>query len=68
MAAAVGVTPDVLERTEALVNAGVDAIVIDTAHGHTQGVVSVLKEVKKYFQHLMLLWVMWLQQMRQNTL
>ena len=36
VAAAVGVTGDVLERTEALVNAGVDAIVIDTAHGHTQ--------------------------------
>ena len=52
VAAAVGVTPDVLERTEALVNAGVDAIVIDTAHGHTQGVVSVLKEVKKVFPAL----------------
>ena len=36
VAAAVGVTGDVLERFEALVNAGVDAIVIDTAHGHTQ--------------------------------
>ena len=52
VAAAVGVTPDVLERTEALVNAGVDAIVIDTAHGHTQGVVNVLKEVKKAFSTL----------------
>ena len=52
VAAAVGVTPDVLERTEALVNAGVDAIVIDTAHGHTQGVVNVLKEVKKAFSAL----------------
>ena len=50
--AAVGVTPDVLERTEALVNAGVDAIVTDTAHGHTQGVVNVLKEVKKAFSTL----------------
>ena len=52
VAAAVGVTPDVLERTEALVNAGVDAIVIDTAHGHTQGVLNVLKEVKKAFPAL----------------
>ena len=52
VAAAVGVTGDVLERTEALVNAGVDAIVIDTAHGHTKGVVDVLKEVKKSFPKL----------------
>ena len=52
VAAAVGVTADVLERTEALVNAGVDAIVIDTAHGHTKGVVDVLKEVKKSFPQL----------------
>jgi IMP dehydrogenase len=42
VAAAIGVTGDVL-RAEALVNAGVDAIIIDTAHGHTQGVVNVLK-------------------------
>lgn len=47
VAAAVGVTADALERTNALVKAGVDAIVIDTAHGHTRGVVSVLKEIKK---------------------
>lgn len=46
VAAAVGVTPDTLERVDALVDAGVDAIVIDTAHGHTQGVVGKLKEVK----------------------
>ena len=52
VAAAVGVTGDVLERTKALVNAGVDAIVIDTAHGHTKGVVDVLKEVKKSFPKL----------------
>jgi IMP dehydrogenase len=36
-------------RKRALVNAGVDAIIIDTAHGHTQGVVNVLKEVKINF-------------------
>jgi len=46
VAAAVGVTHDTIERVTALVNAGVDAIVIDTAHGHTEGVVTKLKEVK----------------------
>ena len=46
VAAAVGVTNDTIERVDALVDAGVDAIVIDTAHGHTQGVVVKLKEVK----------------------
>ncbi|MGB0934107.1 MAG: IMP dehydrogenase [Lishizhenia sp.] len=46
VAAAVGVTADTLERVTALVEAGVDAIVIDTAHGHTEGVVVKLKEVK----------------------
>ena len=49
VAAALGVTADVLERCEALVNAGVDAVIIDTAHGHTKGVVDVLKEVKNKF-------------------
>ena len=49
VAAAIGVTPDAVERASALVGAGVDAIVIDTAHGHTRGVVNVLKEVKKAF-------------------
>ena len=52
VAAAVGVTADAVERTQALVNAGVDAIVIDTAHGHTKGVASVLKEVKASFLDL----------------
>jgi IMP dehydrogenase len=52
VAAAVGVTADAVERTQALVNAGVDAIVIDTAHGHTKGVASVLKEVKASFPYL----------------
>ncbi len=47
--AAVGVTADILERTDALVNAGVDAIVIDTAHGHTKGVVDALSKVKKTY-------------------
>lgn len=52
VAAALGVTPDVLNRTEALVGAGVDAVVIDTAHGHTKGVVGVLKEVKEAYPSL----------------
>lgn len=52
VAAAVGVTADAVERATALVNAGVDAIVIDTAHGHTKGVVTVLKQVKQKFLDL----------------
>ncbi|MCB0437438.1 MAG: IMP dehydrogenase [Flavobacteriaceae bacterium] len=52
VAAAVGVTGDALERVAALVHAGVDAVIIDTAHGHTKGVVAVLKEVKSKFPSL----------------
>ena len=52
VAAAIGVTGDAVSRAEALVNAGVDAIIIDTAHGHTKGVVNVLKEVKAKFPKL----------------
>lgn len=52
VAAAVGVTNDTLLRVDALVEAGVDAIVIDTAHGHTEGVVFKLKEVKKSYPNL----------------
>ena len=52
VAAAVGVTADVLERVEALAKASVDAIVIDTAHGHTKGVVDVLKKVKAKFKNI----------------
>ena len=52
VAAAIGVTADALERATALVNAGVDAVIIDTAHGHTKGVVDVLKEVKSKFPNL----------------
>ena len=52
VAAAVGVTPDVLDRVEALNKAGVDAIVIDTAHGHTRGVADVVKKVKEKFNLL----------------
>ena len=52
VAAAVGVTPDVLDRVEALNKAGVDAIVIDTAHGHTRGVADVVERVKEKFSLL----------------
>jgi IMP dehydrogenase len=52
VAAALGVTADAVERATALVNAGVDAVIIDTAHGHTKGVVDVLKAVKAKFPQL----------------
>lgn len=52
VAAALGITADVLERAEALVGAGVDALVIDTAHGHTKGVVDTLKKVKAAFSEI----------------
>ena len=52
VAAAIGVTADAVQRAEALVNAGVDAVIIDTAHGHTKGVVEVLKLVKAKFPNL----------------
>ncbi|MAL60146.1 MAG: IMP dehydrogenase [Flavobacteriaceae bacterium] len=52
VAAALGVTPDVVMRAEALVHAQVDAVIVDTAHGHTKGVVSVLKELKEKFPKL----------------
>ncbi|CAI8378544.1 MAG: Inosine-5'-monophosphate dehydrogenase [Formosa sp. Hel3_A1_48] len=52
VAAAIGVTHDAVERTSALVKSGVDAIIIDTAHGHTKGVVSVLKNIKSEFPNL----------------
>ena len=49
VAAGVGVTADTLERMQALVNAGADAIVIDTAHGHSKGVIDKLREAKASF-------------------
>ena len=49
VAAGVGVTADAMDRIKALVDAGVDAIVIDTAHGHSAGVVKKLKEAKAAF-------------------
>ncbi len=47
--AAVGVTPDTMERVEALVKAGADVIIIDTAHGHSKGVIEMVKRVKSKF-------------------
>ena len=52
VAAGVGVTADTLERMEALVNAGADAIVIDTAHGHSKYVIDKLKEAKQRFPNV----------------
>jgi len=54
VAAAVGVSGDVMERTEALVQNQVDAIVIDTAHGHSKGVIETVKNIKKKFPELQL--------------
>ncbi|MCX8080637.1 MAG: IMP dehydrogenase [Bacteroidia bacterium] len=51
VAAAIGVTSDAMERAEALISEGVDAIIIDTAHGHSKGVIQQLKKVKKAFRH-----------------
>ncbi|MFC0234421.1 IMP dehydrogenase [Vagococcus entomophilus] len=49
VAAAVGVTSDTFERSEALLDAGADAIIIDTAHGHSAGVIRKIKEIRKTF-------------------
>jgi IMP dehydrogenase len=50
--AAVGVTHDMLERIEALAHVGVDAVIIDTAHGHSKGVLTAVKTAKKTFKGL----------------
>jgi IMP dehydrogenase len=50
--AAVGVTPDLLDRIEALVHVGVDVVSIDTAHGHSKGVIDALKRVKAKYPNL----------------
>ncbi len=52
VAAGIGVTPDSMKRAAALVEAGVDALVIDTAHGHSRGVAGVLRDVKKAFPEI----------------
>lgn len=50
--AAVGISTDTLERIEALVNANLDVVIVDTAHGHTKSVIDMVKAVKKQFKHL----------------
>jgi len=52
VAGAVGIAADTLERVEALVNANADAIVIDTAHGHTKSVMGILRDIKKSYPHI----------------
>jgi len=53
--AAVGVTADILERVEALVKAGVDVVSIDTAHGHSKGVIDTVRKVKDKFPDLQII-------------
>ncbi|MCP9328772.1 IMP dehydrogenase [Liquorilactobacillus satsumensis] len=55
VAAAVGVTSDTFERAEALLKAGTDAIVIDTAHGHSAGVIRKIKEIREKFPEVTLI-------------
>lgn len=52
VAGAVGVTPDTLDRVDALVKAGVDAVVVDTAHGHSRGVIEMVKTVKENYKSI----------------
>lgn len=53
--AAVGVTYDTIDRVKALSDAGADVIVIDTAHGHSQGVIRTIKEIRKKFKYIQLI-------------
>jgi len=53
--AAVGVAPDTLERAQALVSAGVDVVVVDTAHGHSSGVLETVERVRRTFPDLPLI-------------
>ncbi len=55
VAAAVGVTSDTFQRAEALLKAGADAIVIDTAHGHSAGVLRKIKEIREHFPDVTLI-------------
>ncbi|HAG15129.1 MAG TPA: IMP dehydrogenase [Bacteroidales bacterium] len=52
VAAAIGIGGDTMSRTEALVKAGVDALVLDTAHGHTKGVILTLKKIKELYPNM----------------
>ena len=55
VAAAIGVTSDTFERAEALIEKGADAIVIDTAHGHSAGVLRKIKEIRAHFPDITLI-------------
>ncbi|ALV22325.1 MAG: IMP dehydrogenase [Carnobacterium sp.] len=55
VAAAVGVTTDTFERAQALIDAGVDAIIVDTAHGHSAGVIRKIKEIREEFPEITLI-------------
>lgn len=52
VAAAVGIASDTMKRVEALVAAGVDAVVVDTAHGHSQGVIDMVRRIKQHFSEI----------------
>ena len=53
--AALGVTRDLFDRVDALVAVGVDVVILDTAHGHSEGVLNAIKEVKKRYPHLQII-------------
>src|SRR5690606_32521476 len=53
--AAVGVTPDLIQRVEALLKSGVDIVSLDTAHGHSRGVIDAAKSIKQHFPDLQLI-------------
>lgn len=53
--AAIGITADILQRVEALVNAGVDVVTLDSAHGHSKGVIEAVKKVKSAYKDLQLI-------------
>ncbi|MBR5206527.1 MAG: IMP dehydrogenase [Alistipes sp.] len=52
VAAGIGITPDAMDRVAALVAEEVDAVVLDSAHGHTKGVVTLLRQIKSTYPHL----------------
>ena len=52
VAAGIGITPDAMDRVAALVTEEVDAVVLDSAHGHTKGVVTLLRQIKSTYPHL----------------
>lgn len=55
VAAALGVTADTMARAEALVKAGVDAMIVDTAHGHSKGVLDMIKQIKKTYKNVQII-------------